>query len=89
MAIHEKAYENLKNALINSPVMSHFNTSKEMSVLVDASPDGLFAILTQEDPKTNADNLIAYASRALSPGEQRYSQTEREALAIVWGVDST
>ena len=28
-AIHQKAYENLKNALINNPVMSHFNTFKE------------------------------------------------------------
>ena len=28
--------------------------------------------------------MIRYASKALSPVEQRYSQTEREALAIVW-----
>ena len=67
--------------------MSHSNTSKETSVLVDASPVGLSAILTQKDPKTNADNTIAYASRALFPVEQLYSQTKREALAIVWGVE--
>ena len=67
--------------------MSHSNTSKETSVLVDASPVGLSAILTQKDPKTNADNTIAYASRALSPVEQLYSQTEKETLAIVWGVE--
>ena len=82
-AIHQKAYNDLKNALINSPVISHFNTSKETSGLVDASPVGLSAILTQTHPKTNANNTIAYASRALSPVEQQYSQTEREALAIV------
>lgn len=84
---HQAAYETLKQALIDSPVMSHFDTSKETSVLVDASPVGLSAILIQKDPNQNASNITAYASRALLPVEQRYSQTEKEALAIVWGIE--
>ena len=31
--------------------------------------------------------MITYASKALSPVEQRYSQTEREALAVVWACE--
>jgi hypothetical protein len=31
--------------------------------------------------------VIAFASRALNPVEQRYSQTEREALAILWACE--
>ena len=67
--------------------MSHFDTSKETFILVDASPVGLSAILAQKDPQQNAHNIIAYLSRALSPVENRCSQTKKEALAIVWGIE--
>ena len=66
--------------------MSHFDMSKETSILADASPDGLSAVLTQKDPQQNGHNIIAYASRALFPVKKRYSQTKKEALAIVWGI---
>ena len=84
---HQAAYDKLKHTLLNSPVMSHFDTSKETYILVVASPVGLSAILTQKDSQQNAFNISAYASRALSPVEKRYSQTEKEALAIVWGIE--
>ena len=85
---HQAAYDKLKHALPNSPVMIHFDASKETFILVDASPVGLIsAILAQKDPQQNAHNIIAYASRALSPVEKRYSHTEKEALEIVWGSE--
>lgn len=31
--------------------------------------------------------MVAYASRALTPTESRYSQIERELLAVVWGTE--
>jgi hypothetical protein len=55
-------------------------------VVTDASPLGLGAILSQYDDSDNR-KIIAYASKTLSPIEQRYSQTEREALAIVWSCE--
>jgi hypothetical protein len=64
--------------LISDTVLSYFNPYKETTIIVDVSPVGLGAILCQ-------DNLVvAYASRSLSPVEQRYSQTEREALGVLF-----
>ena len=63
----------------------HFYNPKQRTVLtVDASPVGLGAILSNVDSQSNIHN-VAYASRSLSKVEQKYSQTEREALAVVWG----
>lgn len=77
----EKAFQTLKDSLTSDTIMAYFDPSKETELWVDASPVGLGAILCQEN------KIVAYARRSLSPVEQRYSQTERECLAIVYGVE--
>ena len=66
-------------------VMAYYNPTKYTELIVDASPVGLGAILAQkESEEEEGGRIVAYASRALSEVEQRYSQTEREALAVAW-----
>ena len=84
-AAHDDALETIKEALTSNPVMTYFDPAKQTEVVVDASPVGLGAILTQRSGQIV--KVISYASRALTPVEQRYSQTEREALAIVFGCE--
>jgi len=83
---HGHAFKQLKAALTSSTVMSYFDPKKETEVVTDASPYRLSAILTQTTPGQDDRKVIAYVSRSLTPVERRYSQTEREALAIVWAV---
>ena len=71
-----------KNSLTSDCVMAHYNPEAETELMVDASPVGLGAILMQSDG--HETRPVAYASRTLTDVERRYSQTEREALAVVW-----
>ena len=66
--------------------MSYFDRQKKTEVIVDASPVGLGAILVQGN-ESEQKRVVAYASTTLTVVEQRYSQTEHEALAIVWSCD--
>lgn len=54
--------------------------------MADASPVGLEAVLLQK--KNDQDvRVICYVSQSLSTVERRYSQTEKEALALVFAVE--
>ena len=82
----EKAFLKLKEQVTKPQTMAYFDDKSQTEVIVDASPIGLGAILAQED-KRGQRKIIAYASRALTDVESRYSQTEREALAVVWACE--
>lgn len=80
------AYQKLKEVLTKIPVGSFLEINKEDLVIIDGSPVGLSAILAQKEPGKECPNITAYASRALSSVEKRYSQTEKRTLAIVWRI---
>ena len=82
----EQAFLKLKEQVTKPQTMAYFDEKSKTEVIVDASPVGLGAILAQED-KRGQRKIIAYASRALTDVESRYSQTEREALAVVWACE--
>ena len=67
--------------------MAYFDNQKTMELVTDASPWGLSALLSQCTPDKDDRRIVAHVSRCLSPIEMCYSQTEREALAIVWAIE--
>ncbi|CAB4046129.1 Retrovirus-related Pol poly from transposon, partial [Paramuricea clavata] len=67
--------------------MAYFDTKKRSLVVVDGSPCGISAILAQKEHHSQQCKILSYASRALSPVETRYSQTDIEGLRLVWGIE--
>ena len=74
----QQAFENLKKAVSDTPVLRCYNVQEEVTLQCDASQAGLGAALMQKGQP------VAYATRALSPTETRYAQIEKELLAIVF-----
>ena len=85
------AFDTLKHLLVNAPILAMPNFEKpedfSFKIETDASDIGIGAVLSQNNPETNNGNVIAYASRQLSPAEIKYHTREKEALAIIWACD--
>ena len=77
--------EQLKEKLSKVETLSYFDKKAKTQVIADASPIGLGAILIQEEAGTK--RVVAYSSRSLTEVERHYSQTEKEALGLVWACE--
>ena len=82
--IERRAFEDAKRLLKNPPVLGHFDPELPVILACDASPVGLGCVLSQRTRQ--GERPIAFYSRSLNDSEKRYSQTDREGLAVVAGV---
>ena len=81
----EKSFQELKSALASSSVLTHYNPDLPLKLDCDASHFGLGAVISHVFPNGD-ERPIAYASRTLTASEKNYSQIEKEALALVFGI---
>ncbi|KAL9966532.1 hypothetical protein ACROYT_G024620 [Oculina patagonica] len=79
------AFEELKRLITQEETLAYFRTNCRTRIVADASPVGLGAVLTQQHGETW--RVVSYASRSLTDVERRYSQTAKEALALVWACE--
>ena len=65
-------------------MLPYYNPHAETIVTIDASPVGVGTVLSQKQPDGNI-KPITFGSKSLNETEQRYSQMECEALAVLFG----
>ncbi|KAH8323019.1 hypothetical protein KR059_009923 [Drosophila kikkawai] len=82
---HQNSFEQLKESLMRAPVLACPDFTKRFKLQTDASDFGVGAVLTQDTE--DGEHVISFASRKLSKVERKYSATEKECLAIHWGIE--
>uniref|UniRef100_A0A1X7VQ17 Reverse transcriptase RNase H-like domain-containing protein n=1 Tax=Amphimedon queenslandica TaxID=400682 RepID=A0A1X7VQ17_AMPQE len=75
------AFTQLKVLLTTAPILSFPDFSQVFILDIDASNEGIGAVLSQ--CKDGKEHVIAYASQSLTRAERNYSVTRRELLAVV------
>ena len=78
---HDEAFATIQRLVIQHPVLKFYSIEEEVTIQTDASNKGLGAVLLQNGQP------VAYASRTLSPTEQRYATIEKECLGIVFACE--
>ena len=81
----QTAFQEPKRLITEAEILGYFRADCRTRIIADASPVGLGAVLAQEQGETW--RAVSYASRSLTDVERRYSQTEKEALALVWACE--
>ena len=77
----QEAFNQLKLALVNAPVLAIPDFSKPFILETDANDVGFGAVLLQDS------HLIAYLSKAVCAKNQALSTYEKECVAIILAVE--
>ncbi|GFV97945.1 transposon Tf2-9 polyprotein [Trichonephila clavipes] len=81
----EKAFKTLKQEIASDRILCHYDPKLSLVLQTDASPVGIGAVLSHIMPD-GSEKPAMFASRSLTKTERNYSQIDKEALSIVWGV---
>lgn len=79
------AFQAIKKMIASDEVLIKYDPDLPITLSSDASPYGIGTVLSHITDNGD-ERPIAYASRTLSKAEQKYSQLDKEALAIIWSV---
>ena len=81
----QEAFKSAKEKIISPSVLVHYDPIRQMRLAADASAYGIGAVISHV-MDDGSERPIAFASRTLLPSERNYSQIEKEALSIIFGV---
>ena len=79
------AFQELKMRCLTAPVLAFADFKKPFLLEIDASIEGLGAVLSQEQDDGHY-HPVAYASCSLKGGELKYHSSKLEFLALKWAM---
>jgi len=81
------AFEKLKDALSQAPVLIHPDFERGFILYIDACKYGVAGTLAQINLEDDKEHPVLYISRRLNAHEQKYTSTELECLGMVWNLN--
>lgn len=81
----EEAFQALKKEICGDKVLIPFHVNLPVTLATDGSPTGFGAVLSHIMPD-KSERPIAFASKSLTRAEKGYTQLDKEAAALVWGL---
>ena len=82
----KSAFNTLKEALIEAPILQPPNWSLPFEIYCDASEFSVGAVLGQRKEQKHV--AIFYASKTLNGPQLHYSITEKELLAVIFALEN-
>lgn len=82
----QSAFEKLRDALTQAPVLVHFDPHARHELRTDASSYAVGAILHQIHQDPSQTGTVLYYSKTLTSAQKNYSATERELLAAFQSI---
>lgn len=80
----QKDFDKYKELLTSERILVHYDPNLPLTLDCDSSAYGIGAVIQHKMP-TGEEHSIAFASRTLAPAEKKYSQIEKEGLALIFG----
>lgn len=81
----QKSFDLIKRQMQSECFLVHYNPTLPLILATDASPYGVSAVISHKMPD-GSERPIQFASQTLNSVQQKYSQIDKEAYAIVFGV---
>ena len=78
-------WSRIRELVASDQVLAHYNPDLPIRIASYASPYGIGTVLSHV-LKNGTERPIVFGSHSLTKTEQEYSQIDKEALALIWGI---
>jgi len=80
----QQAFDSLKRALVNAPILVHLDFKRPFYLDVNWSTKGVSAILSQKEGRF--EKVVPYANKGFTVVQTKFHPMEGECYALIWGI---